>query len=184
MKSTPFLSLLTQNIPFNSKKEMFQSSTSENKLSFSKELLNKDLLFTPHLKKNFGNIYVCKIGDKPIESEDIYIRESVIKQEDTDYEILVANLRIEKKNVPAGLINDLRSTTIPFGSLLEKYYIDVTIKNQEIIAIRNIGDDGATRMGRSRDMIKKGTDDLICNVYELLSTEQQLLMAKKHAANI
>ena len=39
-------------------------------------------------------------------------------------------------------------------------------------------------MGRSRDMIKKGTDDLICNVYELLSTEQQLLMAKKHAVNI
>ena len=56
MKSTPFLSLLTQNIPFNSKKEMFQSSTSENKLSFSKELLNKDLLFTPHLKKNFGTL--------------------------------------------------------------------------------------------------------------------------------
>ncbi len=58
MKSTPFLSLLTQNIPFNSKKEMFQSSTSENKLSFSKELLNKDLLFTPHLKKKFRK-YIC-----------------------------------------------------------------------------------------------------------------------------
>ena len=183
MKSSPFLSLLTQNISNKLPEESFENTTLDNKFDFSKELLNKGLLFTPHLKKNFGNIYVCEIGLKHIESEEIYIRESVIKQKDTDYEILAANLRIEKKNVPMELINDLKSTKIPFGSLLKKYNIDVTIKNQEIIAIKNIGDNGTTRMGRSRIMIKKGTNDLICNVYELLSSEQHLLAAKKHEMN-
>ena len=87
MKSSPFLSLLTQNISNKSSEESFENSTLDNKFDFSKELLNKGLLFTPHLKKNFGNIYVCEIGLKHIESEEIYIRESVIKQKDTDYEI-------------------------------------------------------------------------------------------------
>ena len=183
MKASPFLSLLNQNISMKAQEKPLENSMSENKLNFSKELLNKGLLFTPHLKRNFGNIYVCEIGLKHIESEDIYIRESVIKQKDTDYEILAANLRIEKNNVPIELINDLRTTTIPFGSLLKKYNIDVVIKNQEIIEIRNTGNNETTRMGRSRTMIKKGTNDLICNVYELLNSEQHLLAAKKYIMN-
>lgn len=180
MKSSPFLSLLTQNISNKSSEESFENSTLDNKFDFSKELLNKGLLFTPHLKKNFGNIYVCEIGLKHIESEEIYIRESVIKQKDTDYEILAANLRIEKSNVPIQLINDLKSTTVPFGTLLKKYNIDITIKDQEIIAIRNVDNSGTTRMGRSRTMIQKGTGVLICKVHELLNSEQHLLAAKKH----
>lgn len=183
MKSSPFLSLLNQKFSIRSQKDSFEDSISKNQLNFSKELLNKGLLFTPHLKKSFGNIYVCEIGLKHIESEEIYIRESVIKQKVTDYEILAANLRIEKKNVPIQLINDLKSTKIPFGSLLKKYKIDVSIKNQKIIAIRNIDNSETTRMGRSRTMVRKGTGDLICDVYELLNSERYLLAAKNYILN-
>ncbi len=180
MKSSAFLNLVTKNIPINFQDAFLKNYISDKELTFSKELLNKGLLLTPHLKKNFGNIYVCEIGLKHIESEDLYIRESVIKQKDTDYKILDANLRIEKKNVPVELINDLRTTKILFGSLLKKYGIEVTIENQEIIVVKNIDDSDSTRMGRSRTMTKKDTGDVICHVHELLNLEQYLFAAKAH----
>jgi len=180
MKSSPFLNLLNKKTPISSQDEFFENYVYDEELLFSKDLLNKGLLLTPHLKKNFGNLYVCEIGLKHIESEEIYIRESVIKQKDTDYKILDANLRIEKKNVPVQLINDLRSTKILFGSLLKKYNIDVSIIDQEIIVIKNVDDSETMRMGRSRTMIKKDTKEVICHVYELLNIERYLFAAKDY----
>ena len=182
MKSSPFLNLSNRNTPSKSQKDFFKNYRSDKNLVFSKELLNKGLLLTPHLKKNFGSIYVCETGLKHLESEEMYIRESVIKQKDTDYKILDANLRIEKSNVPSQLINDLRSTKILFGSLLKKYKIEVTIENQEIFVIKNVDDSEAIRMGRSRTMIKKDTEEVICQVYELLNLERYLFAAKDYIA--
>ena len=182
MKSSPFLNLLNKKNPSKSHDESSGNYVYDTNLDFSKELLSKGLLLTPHLKENFGNLYVCETGLKHIESDEIYIRESVIKQTDTDYKILDANLRIEKKNVPIQLINDLRSTKILFGSLLKKYNIDVTIVNQEIIEIKNIDDSETKRMGRSRTMIKKDTNEVICHVYELLNIERYLFAAKNYVA--
>ena len=183
MKSSPFLNLLNKKAYVQKQKGLFENYVSDKNLSFSKDLLNKGLLLTPHLKENFGSIYVCETGLKHIESDEIYIRESVIKQNDTDYKILDANLRIEKNNVPSQLINDLRTTKILFGSLLKKYGIEVTIENQEIIVIKNVDDSDTMRMGRSRTMVNKNTQEVICDVYELLNIEQYLFAAKNYVAS-
>ena len=53
---------------------------------------------------------------------------------------------------------------------------------KEIIEIKNIDDSETKRMGRSRTMIKKDTNEVICHVYELLNIERYLFAAKNHVA--
>jgi len=163
-------------------KHFFSTSVLEKNLALSYSILNKKSLLTPNLKINFGKIYVLEVGYKHIETDHIYLRESVIKQKKTDNKLLEANLKIIKKNLPVELIEKLRSSSTPLGGLLEEYGINVIIKNHNIIIKNNVYNK-TFRMGRSHTMITKDTNEIICYVNELLVPESKLLIAKNEFIN-
>ncbi len=143
------------------------------------ELLMKNGLLTPHLIETFGEVSVSEAACKErIETEKAYLRQSVISQVSTGIILLEAQLHIVKEVVPVDLINDLKLTSIPFGSLLGIHGQDVVTKDKHIILQKRIEND-EIRIGRSHKIVNaKGA--LICFVNELMASEMLLSEALKN----
>lgn len=150
----------------------------------SQELLEKDSLLTPRLNLNFGKINVIESDIlECIETDNTYLRESVLYQKSTGNKILEATLRITKNKLPNKFIQDLRLTSTPFGVLLKKYKIPVEIKNRQIIVNIDSKKD-VLRIGRSHIITKLDSDEIISHVRELLVSEEELYLSKKNTIKI
>ncbi len=147
--------------------------------SLSKDLLENDALLTPRLQSNFGQIDAFETSDiECFETQKTYLRESILIQKCSGEKILEATLRIVKQNLPPAFVQDLRTTNTPFGELIKKYKISVSIINRNSLIIKEFST-GKTRMGRSHTIIHSNSKKIICHVREILTHEENLIKAKK-----
>ncbi len=145
--------------------------------SIAYKLSKSPSLLTPKLISTFGDIFV--IEDKDIENFEaasFYYRESSIFQTCSNTKILEANLKISKKHLPKGLINDLSHTTIPFGKLLTEYKINAGVKDLNICIHKSVVN-SSTRIGRNLKIYDKQSNMVIAFVRELFVSEKELSRA-------
>lgn len=116
---------------------------------------------TPFLIKKYGSIYVETIEEN--EEEFTYSRTSIIKQTSTNNKILDAKITVQKSQLPALLIEQLKNTKIAFGQLLQDHNIDIMIENLQLFSATD------NRPARKVDIIDAKTHALICHVEEVLA---------------
>ncbi|EEE35267.1 hypothetical protein RKLH11_3943 [Rhodobacteraceae bacterium KLH11] len=71
------------------------------------------------------------------------------------------------------MIDTLRSTQIPFGSLLEEFGIETKIINR-ILTVTCDRTKGELRLGRQHQITNAKTAEFICDVEEILFPEAEL----------
>lgn len=139
--------------------------------SLSFELLNRDTLLTPQLKKYFGDLLAKQQNSE--EKGKNYFRKSSIYQKSTQARILDAKLHINSNFLPEELIEKLRSTQSLFGDLLIDYKIEINITERKLFNV-NDHKTGQMRMGRHHLILGKKTKDIYCHVEEILVPESEL----------
>lgn len=129
-------------------------------------LLEQNVLMTPMLVDRFGAIFIETI--EASETSSTYKRTSIIRQQSTGQKILDAEIVVFKNEVPKEIIEKLKATNIPFGQLLISHNIGVKIKNKKLITtIDEVTKE--QRQGRSVDIVDAVSNNLICNVSEVMA---------------
>lgn len=139
---------------------------------FSLTLLDHDGLMTPVLLAAFGRLFARQISSTY--SGGWFVRRSSIFQRSTGERILDATLEISYAALPTGFLEKLTQGEELFGQLLSDFGIEVRISDKSIYSLNHDGHSGP-RWGRRVSMYRQDTDDLLCQVDELLVSEALLL---------
>ena len=116
---------------------------------------------------------------KVVETEETYMRASVLRQTASNKKILDASLKVMKRALPTALIDDLRSTSKMFGQLLLDYGMEVAVRERRQITLYDQAAQDV-RMGRQHRIADGTTQRTLCLVNELLVPEQDLWLLKSN----
>ncbi|WP_299752082.1 hypothetical protein [uncultured Tateyamaria sp.] len=148
-----------------------ENNDSFNAFAVGLKLLDHDGLLTPKLRKHFGRIISKQTSAR--KSRLHYFRRSTLYQQSSCCRILEATLNISTNAVPEKLIDTLRSTQTPFGSLLEEFAIETKIINR-ILTVACDRTKCELRLGRQHQITNAKTAEVICHVEEVLFPEAEL----------
>lgn len=141
----------------------------------STRILGHDGLITPILERHFGEIEAVELD--AAESRDHYVRTSTLYQRGSTQWLLDATLMIVKRQVPESLLEQLRSTSIPFEQLLMDHGVDVELEGRLSIELRDDAGQVVAR-GRQHEIVHRQTGERVCQVREMLAPEAELSAAQ------
>lgn len=136
----------------------------------SADLLLHDGLMSVRLAERFG-VMVSRPSEQ-FDEGDWIIRRSSLHQQTSGAKILDANLRISKKGLPDALLAALFDSQSLLGDLLGRFGISVELTDRVIYWAEEPG--GQLRWGRRHKMRSTHSNEVICEVDELLNSAAQL----------
>jgi hypothetical protein len=139
--------------------------------SISLRLLDHDQLMTPVLMAAFGEVFACQTAFR--DDGHKIVRRSALYRRSVGEKILDATLVISKSSVPDGFLHEFLGSEALFGQLLINHGIAVRIADRHTYRYPSVGGQ-ETRWGRRLLMFRADDDALLCEVDELLVSEDQL----------
>lgn len=141
------------------------------KTTISSIVLDHDGLMTPVLQGTFGALEAA--GTRHKNEGPILVRQSRLIQKRSGKLILSATLRIDTKAMPVGLVEKLRTSSIPFGQLLIDHGI-LAYASDRVIFRSPEAKDAVVRLGRQLNLKCRNSHHILCSVTELLVSETTL----------
>lgn len=143
--------------------------TTDHEISaFCRGLLDHDGLMTPLLTDVFGPISAHQMQGTV--DGTVFHRMSTVVHAATETPLLSAELVIQVDALPKGMLEALRSSSTPFGALLQDAKINAVSTKRTL----HLVDGEHPRWGRRHQIINADSGALICAVNELLSPEDTL----------